>query len=132
MVVTRQVKSTPNTVLATSQALGSLAFGGVGATLTWVPIESPPHYLLLLFLGAVSIVAIIFVNQSLRLAPASVVVPYQYTLIIFAVIFGYVFFGDVPERHTLVGAAIIVASGLYIFLREQRVAPKEGAQLADH
>jgi hypothetical protein len=31
-----------------------------------------------------------------------------------------------------VGAAIIVASGLYIFLREQRVSPKEGAQLADH
>jgi drug/metabolite transporter (DMT)-like permease len=77
MVVTRQVKSTPNTVLATSQALGSLAFGGVGATLTWVPVEGAPHYLLLLLLGAVSIVAIIFVNQSLRLAPASVVVPYQ-------------------------------------------------------
>ena len=77
--------------------------------------------------------AIIFVNQSLRLAPASVVVPYQYTLIIFAVIFGYVFFGDVPQPHTLMGAAIIVASGLYIFLREQRVASKtERAPLADH
>ena len=60
------------------------------------------------------------------------VVPYQYTLIIFAVIFGYVFFGDVPQPHTLIGAAIIVASGLYIFLREQRVAPKESAPLADH
>ena len=121
MVVTRQVKSTPNTVLATSQALGSLAFGVAGSAFTWVPVESVPHYLLLLLLGAVSIVAIIFVNQSLRMAPASVVVPYQYTLIVFAILFGYIFFGDVPERHTLVGAAIIVASGIYIFMREQRV-----------
>jgi len=132
MVVTRQIKSTPNVVLAAAQATGGLAFGAIGAPFTWVAIESGNHILLLLLLGAVSIVAIIFVNQSLRLAPASVVVPYQYSLIIFAVIFGYVFFGDVPQQHTLVGAAIIVASGLYIFLREQRVAPKESAPLADH
>ena len=39
--------------------------------------------------------------------------PYQYSLIVFAVVFGYVFFGDAPQTHTLVGAAIIVASGLY-------------------
>ena len=132
MVVTRQVKSTPNVVLAAAQATGGLTFGAIGAPLTWVAIESGSHILLLLLLGAVSIVAIIFVNQSLRLAPASVVVPYQYTLIIFAVIFGYVFFGDVPQQHTLVGAAIIVASGLYIFVREQRVAKTESAPLADH
>jgi drug/metabolite transporter (DMT)-like permease len=133
MVVTRQVKSTPNVVLAAAQATGGLTFGAIGAPFTWVAVESGSHILLLLLLGAVSIVAIIFVNQSLRLAPASVVVPYQYTLIIFAVIFGYVFFGDTPQLHTLIGAAIIVASGLYIFLREQRVARSEGsAPLADH
>ena len=121
MVVTRQVKSTPNVVLAAAQATGGLTFGAVGAPLTWVAIESGSHVVPLLLLGAVSIVAIIFVNQSLRLAPASVVVPYQYSLIVFAILFGYIFFGDVPERHTLVGAVIIVASGIYIFMREQRV-----------
>jgi drug/metabolite transporter (DMT)-like permease len=126
------VKSTPNVVLAVAQAAGGLSFGAIGAPFTWVALESGNHVLLLLLLGAVSIVAIVFVNQSLRLAPASVVVPYQYTLIVFAVVFGYVFFGEVPKQHTLIGAAIIVASGLYIFVREQRVAPKEGAQLADH
>lgn len=132
MVVTRQVKSTPNVVLAAAQATGGLSFGAIGAPFTWVAIESGAHILLLLLLGAVSIVAIIFVNQSLRLAPASVVVPYQYTLIIFAVIFGYVFFGDAPQLHTLIGAAIIVASGLYIFLREQRVAKADSVPLPDH
>jgi drug/metabolite transporter (DMT)-like permease len=121
MVVTRQVKSTPNVVLAAAQATGGLTFGAIGAPFTWVAIESGSNILLLLLLGAVSIVAIIFVNQSLRLAPASVVVPYQYSLIVFAILFGYIFFGDVPELHTLLGAVIIVASGIYIFMREQRV-----------
>jgi drug/metabolite transporter (DMT)-like permease len=86
-------------VIALAPTSGSfLAFGAAGSAFTWVPVESVPHYLLLLLLGGVSIVAIILVNQSLRLAPASVVVPYQYSLIIFAILFGYLFFGDIPEH----------------------------------
>ena len=121
IVTTRQVRNTSNVVLTTTQALGGLAFGAIGSPFSWVPVESGSHYLLLLLLGAVSILAITCVNQSLRLAAASVVVPYQYALIVFAVIFGYVFFGDAPQLNTLVGAAIIVASGLFIFLREKRL-----------
>jgi drug/metabolite transporter (DMT)-like permease len=77
--------------------------------------------LLLLLLGVVSIGSIVLVNQSLRLAPASIVVPFQYSLIVWAMLFGYLVFGDVPHWHTLIGAAIIVASGLFIFLREQHL-----------
>ncbi len=121
IVTTRQVSNTSNVVLTTAQALGGLGFGAIGLPFSWVPVESGSHYLLLLLLGAVSILAITCVNQSLRLAPASVVIPYQYALIVFAIIFGYVFFGDAPRLNTLVGAAIIVASGLFIFLREKRL-----------
>jgi drug/metabolite transporter (DMT)-like permease len=121
IVTTRQVSNTSNVVLTTTQALGGLAFGAIGSPFSWVPVESGSHYLLLLLLGAVSILAITCVNQSLRLAPASVVIPYQYALIVFAIIFGYVFFGDAPRLNTLAGAAIIVASGLFIFLREKRL-----------
>ena len=121
IVTTRQVRNTSNVVLTTTQALGGLAFGAIGSPFSWVPVDSGSHYLLLLLLGAVSILAITCVNQSLRLAAASVVVPYQYALIVFAVIFGYVFFGDAPRLNTLVGATIIVASGLFIFLREKRL-----------
>ena len=49
-------------------------------------------------------------------------VPYQYMMIVWAVIFGYVVFGDVPAPETLVGAAIIVAAGLFIFFREQKLS----------
>jgi drug/metabolite transporter (DMT)-like permease len=53
------------------------------------------------------------------------VVPYQYSMIIWAVMFGYVVFGDVPSIATLIGAAIIIAAGLYIFLREQALGRVE-------
>lgn len=65
------------------------------------------------------------VNRSLKLAPASVVTPYQYTMIIWAVIFGYVVFGDVPSVAMLVGAAVIILAGLYIFLRERDLVREE-------
>jgi drug/metabolite transporter (DMT)-like permease len=66
--------------------------------------------------------ALFCINRSLKLAPASVVVPYQYTLILWGVLFGWRFFGEVPDVFTLAGAAIIVAAGLYIFWREQVTA----------
>ena len=74
--------------------------------------------------------AIVCVNRSLALAPASVVVPYQYTMIVWAVIFGYLFFGDVPTLQTLVGAAIIVGAGLFIFFREQKVGLPAAEEIA--
>jgi drug/metabolite transporter (DMT)-like permease len=46
-------------------------------------------------------------------------VPYQYTTIVWAVLLGYLFFGDVPSWHMVAGAAIIIGAGIYIFLREQ-------------
>ncbi len=52
-------------------------------------------------------------------------VPYQYSMIIWAVAFGYVVFGDVPHVTTIVGAAIIIAAGIYIFMREQKLGREE-------
>jgi drug/metabolite transporter (DMT)-like permease len=54
-----------------------------------------------------------------------VVVPYQYSMIVWAVAFGIIVFGDVPAPATILGAAIIVAAGLYIFLREKRLGREE-------
>jgi len=69
--------------------------------------------------GCISVTALFCVNRSLKLAPASVVVPYQYSMIVWAVIFGFVVFGDVPQLATIIGAAIIIGAGFYIFLRER-------------
>ena len=72
-----QVKRPRTSCLQRPSRLGRLAFGAIAAPLTWVAGRERQHYLLLLVLGAVSIAAIVCVNQSLRLAPASVVVPYH-------------------------------------------------------
>jgi drug/metabolite transporter (DMT)-like permease len=63
--------------------------------------------------------------QQHQLAPASVVVSYQYSMIVWAVMFGYFVFGDVPQPATIVGAAIIIGAGLYFFLRERKLGREE-------
>jgi drug/metabolite transporter (DMT)-like permease len=55
-----------------------------------------------------------------RYAPASVTAPFLYQQVIYMAIFGYVVFGDVPAPAVWTGAAIVVASGLYLFYRERR------------
>jgi drug/metabolite transporter (DMT)-like permease len=120
MLLTRTLRSAPDVVLASTQFMGSLAFGAVMAPFGWVT-PSLGDTAMFLFGGVTSVCALLCVNRSLKLAPASVVVPYQYTMIIWAVLFGYVAFGDLPSMATLIGAAIIVAAGLYIFLRERNL-----------
>ena len=118
MIVTRLLRETPNTILIAGQLGGTLLFGAVLAPFGWVT-PSPVDFALLSLFGVISIVALACVNLSLKLAAASIVVPYQYTLIIWAIVLGYVVFGDVPDVFTVSGAMIIVAAGLYIFWREQ-------------
>ncbi|HET7717377.1 MAG TPA: DMT family transporter [Bauldia sp.] len=122
LIVTRMVRGTPETVMAAWQIWTGLLFGVATAWIDWVPIANLSDAFLLGLLGVVALGAIVCVNRSLALAPASVVVPYQYTLIVWAIIFGYAVFGDVPNVLTLIGAAVIVAAGLFIYFRERKVA----------
>ena len=122
MIVTRMLRDTHDAVLMSTQMASTFAFGLVTAPFAWVT----PSLYDLMFLsgfGAVSVVAMFSINRSLKLAPASVVVPYQYTMLVWAILLGYLVFGDVPDRFMLAGSAIIVAAGLYIFHREQLVRP---------
>jgi drug/metabolite transporter (DMT)-like permease len=54
-----------------------------------------------------------------RYAPASVIAPFLYQQVIYMALFGYFVFGDVPGAAVWVGAAIVIASGLYLFYRER-------------
>jgi drug/metabolite transporter (DMT)-like permease len=118
MTVTRALRDTDSTVLVTGQVGGTLLFGLVAAPFGWVTPSLMDVVLLGLF-GATAIAALFCVNRSLSVAPASVVVPYQYTMIVWGALLGYLVFGDVPSLNVFIGAAIIVAAGLYIFVREQ-------------
>lgn len=62
----------------------------------------------------------IFLVLAFKAAPAPVVAPFQYSQMLWGVLFGLVLFGDRPTVFVLVGAAIVVACGLYILHRERR------------
>ncbi|HXD44585.1 MAG TPA: DMT family transporter [Pseudolabrys sp.] len=121
MVCTRLVRGTSDLYLVTTQTVGSLVFGLVTAPFVWVPLN-PRDTLLLVLLGVTAMVAHMCINRALKLAQASIVVPYQYTTIFWAILLGYIFFGDVPRVAMLIGAAIIIAAGIYIFVRERKAA----------
>lgn len=124
MLITRSMRATPDIVLASTQFTGTFLFGAIIAPFGWIT-PNPAHLSFFFIAGCISVSALFCVNRSLKLAPASTVVPYQYSMIVWAVMFGYFVFGDVPTIATIVGAAIIVAAGLYIFLREQKLGHAE-------
>jgi drug/metabolite transporter (DMT)-like permease len=120
MLITRSLRATADIVLASSQFAGTFALGALLSPIGWV---TPSLGSLALFAaaGCISVAALLCGNRSLKLAPASVVVPYQYSMIVWAMMFGDVVFGDVPSPATVAGATIIVGSGLYIFLHERKL-----------
>ena len=126
MLITRSLRATPDIVLATSQFASTFALGALMSPFGWV---TPSLASLGLFAvaGCISVTALMCVNRSLKLAPASVVVPYQYSMILWAVMFGYAVFGDVPSAATVAGAVIIIGAGFYIFLRERELGREETA-----
>ncbi len=126
MLITRSLRATPDIVMASSQFVGTFLLGAVMAPFGWVT-PTPGSLVLFAAAGLISVTALFCVNRSLKLAPASVVVPYQYSMIVWAVIFGFVVFGDVPHPATIAGAAIIIGAGLYIYLRERSLGRDEGA-----
>lgn len=124
MIVTRYVRGTSNIFLAATQVVGSFLFGGLVSAFLFVP---PTWFLVVLLLisGVVNVVAVLCLNRSLILAPASVVAPFQYTMIVWAIVLGFLVFGDVPSPNTMIGAAIVASAGIYIFLRERTVMHRE-------
>jgi drug/metabolite transporter (DMT)-like permease len=124
LVITRMLRGTSDIVMVSGTFAAMVVVSGAVAPLSWT-VPSARDFALMMLLGIVAMAAFACVNRSLKLAPASVVVPYQYTTIVWAVALGWMVFGDVPDAFTLGGAAIIIAAGLYILWREQIVGAPE-------
>jgi len=124
LIITRMLRGTSDVVMVSGQFGAMLLVSGAIAPIGWIA-PSALDFGLMLVLGVVAMTAFACMNRSLKLAPASVVVPYQYTMIVWAVVLGWLVFGDVPDAFTLTGAAIIVGAGLYILWREQIVTRRE-------
>ncbi|HEV3184780.1 MAG TPA: DMT family transporter, partial [Xanthobacteraceae bacterium] len=134
LIMTRMLRNTANVVLVSSQVATTAIFGLAMAPLGWVTPPAGDLALMVLF-GVLAMGGLTCLNMSLKRAAASVVVPFQYTMIVWGVVLGLLVFGDEPRLNVLAGAAIIIAAGLFIFFREQKVArphetiaPRPGVQ----
>ena len=65
--------------------------------------------------------------ETFRFAEAAVVTPFKYSALLWAMAIGFLVWGDIPDNRTLLGAALLIGSGLYIFHREGRRSAKLAA-----
>ncbi|WP_221181410.1 DMT family transporter [Histidinibacterium lentulum] len=124
MITGRSLRGTPDTALVFWQLIGAGVAGAIAAPIGWAPPKAL-DWVLLGLLGVVAMTAHLSVNRALKLADATLIAPLQYTLLIWAMILGYLFFGDVPRPTMLLGALLIVGSGLALSLYPRR-APVVG------
>jgi drug/metabolite transporter (DMT)-like permease len=110
------------TITAISVSLfGALLIPPLGG---WQPVTltSLSHLLLASVLVLIGYQSVIL---AMRTGEISFVAPFRYTSLIFSTLLGFIFFAEFPDMWTLVGAAVVIASGLYTFYREakRRVPP---------
>lgn len=121
MLTARSLRGTPDKTLSFWQTAAALIGGAVLAPFGWAT-PSLTDFFLLGVLGILAMLAHICVTRAFKLADAATVAPLQYTMLIWAALFGYLVFGDVPRPAMVFGSLIIVASGLFLFFRERQAA----------
>ena len=100
-------------------------FSGLGGLITlplgrWI-MPNPYDFILLILIGLLGSVANLLLTQSYKLAEVTLTTPLKYLSLVFAIIFGFYFFKEIPTIYTLLGAGLIVVSSAIIFFRESEL-----------
>jgi drug/metabolite transporter (DMT)-like permease len=130
-VMTRRMPTTvPSLMLTLATTLGTMVGGAAMliAGQSWQPLGAP---VLMVLAGAAFLVLIgnFAIIEAFRDADISAVSPFRYSVILWAGIFGFALFGEVPTALSLVGLALVIASGLYTVHRE-RVRQRQETETA--
>ena len=80
----------------------------------WQPLHSF-SFIFFIFVGFFFCMGLFLQIKALSITPASVLAPYNYTIIVWAIFFGLIVYKEIPDIFTIIGAIIIVASGVFIF-----------------
>jgi drug/metabolite transporter (DMT)-like permease len=120
-IITRKIRAVddPLTTLLYTAIVGCVVTSAIVPS-QWVMPELV-HWPILIGLGATGAIGHFFLIKALQAAPAAAVVPYSYLSLAWAIAYGFVLFAELPDFWTMIGAAIIAASGIYIFYREQKL-----------
>lgn len=95
--------------------------------LTQPEIPTLFHLFLLVWVGLFSAVALFCIPLAFLRAPAAVISPFHYVQMLWGIVFGYLFFGDLMSIWIALGSAIIVASGIWLIRQERGKIPDYGA-----
>ena len=133
LVLGRRLRLTSDVTLVTWQTVAALIAGLVLSVGHWRSF-SALDFAAMLALGIVAGSAHMMITRSLKLAPASLLAPLQYSLLVWAIALGFLFFGDLPDSQILIGSAVIVVAGLFIFHRRNLTGdiPKEAVPPDGH
>ena len=122
-LATRQLsRAVPSVTVAVWAAVSVTAMGLLGSlSQPWVAVDMQSGLTILASASAL-IVGYMFVVMVMRVGDISFVAPFRYVSLLVAIILGWVMFKTFPDFYTLVGAAIVVASGIFTLVREGRLA----------
>ena len=118
-VATRMLSTADSiwTTLLYTAGVGTL-IASAAAPFYWTP-PSLTEALLMAVIGVIGGFGHLSLVYGLSQAPASMLAPFNYTALVWAILFGFVFFAELPGPTTLAGAAVIVGAGLYVWHRER-------------
>ena len=106
-----------NVTIVAWYSLGTASLGALGCIGNWVT-PSPWQFAALICAGMTSGIAQLLMTEGYRAAETTLVAPFEYGAIIYATVLGVVIWGEWPDVWSLVGVAVLIASGLYIWQRE--------------
>ena len=121
-LLTRKVRASASPVAVLAFMMTAMGLSGLTTIpFGWAPVASM-DLLLLATAGVLVGVAQYLVIHAFYIAEASLIIPYKYLSLIWASLYGFVIWGDVPGRNVMLGASLVVGSGLYIIHREAQLA----------
>ncbi|MGM0533862.1 MAG: DMT family transporter [Campylobacterota bacterium] len=106
--------------LCAAVVIAAVLVGIESATAKGLPALQIDHLWWLLIMGAITAVAHVSITKAFTFAPAGTLAPFQYLEIVGAVVLGWLFFDEIPDTLTALGAAVVVASGLYLAMHERK------------
>ncbi|MBS9721679.1 DMT family transporter [Tianweitania sp. BSSL-BM11] len=120
LILSRLLRNTSDSVLVTWQTVGVLIIGVTLSANAWTTPDLT-SLIAMLMLGVVASIAHMMMTRSMKLASASLLAPLQYTLLLWAIILGVIFFDELPDLQVILGSVIIIVAGLFIFHRKKVV-----------
>ncbi len=122
-LATRRIAgSVPTMVVVLFSSLGVMLLGSaLGPFETWLALR-PVHVGLLVLSALFILLAYVLTVQVMRMGDAGATAPFRYTGLLWALVLGYLAFGDWPTAITLLGACIVVATGAFTYYRERVLA----------